>query len=175
MPSTKNMFKHINGLPNIPELNYFELLYDDKKLYLNSLKLGIFKNEILKSFEIPLQKIVDIDYITEEYMQDKSVIKRAIIGSFINPLGAIIGGMSGIGQKKAKKQLYSITFLASDDTIKNVVFDPQYMSYDIKNMGFNKKINKQLKDIQKDPKIEKILNEGFDFTEDENSVNRTEL
>lgn len=83
--------------------------------------------------------------------------------------------MSGIGKKNAKKELYSITYLSSDDELKNIVFNPHYLGMYAKNMGFNRKINERLKKIEKDSKIEKILNEGFEFTEDENGVMRTEL
>jgi len=38
------------------------------------------------------------------YDEDKSVVKRAVVGGLIlGPLGAVVGGMSGIGSKKKEK------------------------------------------------------------------------
>lgn len=175
MGKLQSMFKHLKGLPNIPDLNYFELLYDEKNLYLNSIKIKLLKNEILASFEIPLERIIEAEFITEEYLKDKSVIKRAIVGSFLSPMGALIGGLSGVGKKNSKKQLYSITYLNSNDEIKNITLDPNHLSSLPKNMSFNKKFNKVLSKIPKDPKVKKILYGESNFIENEDGSIKVKL
>jgi hypothetical protein len=74
---------------------------------------------------IGLEKVVDIiirrdiqpDEITEK---DKSVIGRAVIGGvLLDPVGAVVGGMSGLGTKqeikKGKKELYAFIVLKNGE------------------------------------------------------------
>ena len=58
-----------------------------------------------EQYDIPIEDITNIEYVdnTKVSEKQKSVIKRAIIGSIFSPVGAIVGGMSGIGTKKIIK------------------------------------------------------------------------
>lgn len=84
----------IDGLENLPakiRIDNGDVLLDiDKKTY--SVKL--------KNVEL-LQEITETD---------KSVIKRALVGGILlGPVGAIVGGMSGIGTKKNKAYYLKIS------------------------------------------------------------------
>lgn len=55
---------------------------------------------------IPLQNIVHIEYrnVAVEVQKDKSVLGRAAVGGLLfGKTGAILGGMSGVGQKTKKE------------------------------------------------------------------------
>lgn len=59
-----------------------------------------------EQYDIPIEDITNIEYVDNTKVvgeKQKSVIKRAIIGSIFSPVGAIVGGMSGIGTKKIIK------------------------------------------------------------------------
>lgn len=71
------------------------------------------------SYEIDLSKVVDAKIASSQQLQqkDKSVVGRAAVGALLaGPLGAMIGGMSGVGTKtKSKKiNLLLITYLEGD-------------------------------------------------------------
>jgi len=57
----------------------------------------------LSNYEIHNSQIISLKTLSQEELAkvDKSVIGRAVVGGLIlGPLGAIIGGMSGIGNKE---------------------------------------------------------------------------
>ena len=69
--------------------------------------------------QLSLDRITYAESKTETELQerDKSVIGRAAVGAlFLGPLGAMIGGMSGIGTKKQKnvKQFLIIAYYSAD-------------------------------------------------------------
>lgn len=58
---------------------------------------------------IHYKQLEKIELVTSEQLKNKSVIGRAALGGIIfGPLGAIVGGMSGIGQKPIKSKYYII-------------------------------------------------------------------
>ncbi|XWN36814.1 MAG: NINE protein [Balneola sp.] len=71
----------------------------------NGLKIhsGVFKK-----FEVPYSNIITVQYEDRDSLgnyrtKDKSVVGRAVAGGLLlGPLGAVIGGMSGIGTKSKK-------------------------------------------------------------------------
>lgn len=71
----------------------------------NGLKIhsGVFKK-----FEIPYSNIITVQYEDRDSLgnyknKDKSVVGRAVAGGLLlGPLGAVVGGMSGIGTKSKK-------------------------------------------------------------------------
>lgn len=60
-------------------------------------------------FPLPKEKIKEISFLDgEEIIKKKSVIGRGIAGALIaGPVGAIVGGVSGIGEKK-KQEAYML-------------------------------------------------------------------
>ncbi|MCI7304073.1 MAG: zinc ribbon domain-containing protein [Clostridiales Family XIII bacterium] len=84
------------GLKNTPYIIY---KFD------NGLGIG---TSFLNDKVIPLHKsqIIVIEEYSEQELKDKSVIGRGIVGLALGgPLGAVLGGMSGVG-KKTKNQYY---------------------------------------------------------------------
>lgn len=105
---------YINGLPSFRgDYIVTVLLYPDKL---------VFKQEDKPSCKLPLKRISDIKVKTEEEVRqsekDRSVIKRAVAGQVIaGPLGAIVGGMSGVQSKKEQEKM-NYYFLVVDYTSK---------------------------------------------------------
>lgn len=80
--------------------------YSACTLYLFDDRLDIKTNQI--NFEIQLEKIRAAVVKDERELieKEKSVVGRALIGTLLVPgLGTIVGGMSGIGNKKKKGKL----------------------------------------------------------------------
>lgn len=76
------------------------------QMYQNGIELKAWNKKFL-----PLHKsqIVLIKQMThEEVTENKSVIGRALIGSVFGGVGAVVGGLSGIGKKKVKGKRYLI-------------------------------------------------------------------
>ena len=67
-------------------------------------KIVLQKNR-KEQYDIPIEDITNIEYVDNSKVveKQKSVIIRAFIGSIFNSVGAIVGGMSGIGTKKKIK------------------------------------------------------------------------
>lgn len=112
------MVDGITGLNNKP----VQLSLDDTletlviKERLGSIKAGL-------SYE----KITNVNAITEKEIieKDKSIVGRAIVGGvLIGPLGAIIGGMTGLNKKqKAEKHYYMVINYKSEEEIKTLSFE----------------------------------------------------
>lgn len=87
---------HMHGLPHSEK--------DDKaEIYLLEDRLKISCTN--KRYEMPHDRIVVAKYLdsTDVLKQDKSVVGRGVAGYvLLGPLGSIVGGMSGIGEKKTK-------------------------------------------------------------------------
>lgn len=66
-----------------------------------------FKKE--PDFVLDVDDIESIDILTEEEAKNKSVIGRAIVGGVLfGGVGAVVGGLSGVGQKKKIREILSI-------------------------------------------------------------------
>lgn len=66
-----------------------------------------FKKE--PDFILDVDDIESIDILTEEQAKNKSVIGRAIVGGVLfGGVGAVVGGLSGVGQKKKIREILSI-------------------------------------------------------------------
>ncbi|MBD3107907.1 hypothetical protein IEO70_05970 [Bacillus sp. AGMB 02131] len=79
-------------------------------------------------------QITDIEAFTEEQIKekDKSVVGRAVVGGLlIGPLGAIVGGISGIGSKKKKKSklFVVINYISKDGETKSISFEDTRMYF----------------------------------------------
>ena len=84
----------------------------------NVLKIFSSNNRILKT--IGLKNINDISLVTDEILdeKDKSVIGRAIVGGIaFGVVGAVVGGMSGMGSKKEYKLVKLIKIDTNEGTL----------------------------------------------------------
>ena len=89
---------HENTPAGIPDGNCHLVLHKKGILLAGSMYMPLL--------EIHFSQILDIQYVPRSVIYDegKSVIKRAAVGGLIlGPLGAVVGGMSGIGTKKKVK------------------------------------------------------------------------
>lgn len=115
----------IDGIPNIPNGMLVEVSHEQD---------GILITEAIpfseKTASIKYSQITDFGDFTEkqvtEITKNKSVVGRAVGGGLLlGPLGAIIGGMSGIGDKTKTKVEYTsyfvINFTSSNDSEPKVV------------------------------------------------------
>lgn len=109
-PICTSNFKLIDGLPNLPK----NMIIVTAELY----NEGIFFWQTVKHREqqspiiLKIESILSVEYMSEKEIieKSKSVAGRATAGALLlGPVGAIVGGMSGIGNtKKTKTHLYYV-------------------------------------------------------------------
>jgi len=116
---------HHSGVPGV-SLNWpCELILKDDSEMLE-IRPKMSKKE---SIFLPLERIVAIAEVAEKEIveKSKSVLGRAFVGGILlGPVGAIVGGTSGVGKKEKAK--YSILLVInykskSSDEVEAVVFD----------------------------------------------------
>lgn len=86
-------------------------------LYLFADKIQIENRQ--QKFELLLERIRAAEFKSEQELKEKgkSVVGRALIGTLLVPgLGTIVGGMSGIGNKKVKGRMNNFLILNYIDT-----------------------------------------------------------
>jgi hypothetical protein len=120
-----NMFTLCYGLEGfVKEGGSVNLSTDGETLFINSLLTEFStKSRVEKYLEIPCARIDCFDYITEDEVKNKSVLARGVVGGIIlGPLGAVIGGMSGIGTKtKEGKSFLTINYTASNGNANTII------------------------------------------------------
>ena len=95
----------ISGLTPKKTDDNFRISYDGDDLLIVE-KTGFLKNKEAQTFCLALNKIISMDIITKENIEEKqkSVVGRGVAGALLfGPAGAIVGGISGTGTKKTKK------------------------------------------------------------------------
>lgn len=97
------LIDHVEGLQFFDQEERLNVTWNknDKELIFESLM-----NKKKPVVKLNLKKIIYVDVATEKEIieKDKTVIGRAAVGTLLaGPLGAVIGGMSGIGSKKKSK------------------------------------------------------------------------
>ncbi len=117
---------HRSGVPGINENWPCELIIrpDDDRL---EIRPRMSKKD---SVYLPLNKVIQAGVVTEQEIieKSKSVVGRAVLGGLIlGPVGAIVGGTSGVGKKEKKvTHAYFIINYQPDpqvDDIKVLTFD----------------------------------------------------
>lgn len=123
------ILKMVDGL-NIPMNTMVKLEADDEAGKVKFTIPFIKKEPLTLAYE----QIKNIEMFREDQIKEKekSVLGRALIGGIlIGPLGAIIGGISGTGTKKKKKNklFVVINYVSKNDEIKVVSFEDTRMYF----------------------------------------------
>lgn len=106
---------HVEGIKVFDPEERINIIWKKEKRSL-TFKSLIDKNKV--EAELDLGKVEYIELTTEQEIleKDKSVIGRAVVGTVLaGPLGAIVGGMSGIGKKKKKGKERKIAIIGYDE------------------------------------------------------------
>jgi|SRR5690606_1242986 len=109
---------HMHGIDFLDSQSKVSLFFTDEKLVIESGGKSI----VLKYEQITaIEPIRHSDLITK----DKSVIGRGVVGGvLLGPIGALVGGMSGIGKKKQYGDFLFINYQSSiNDEIKVLIFN----------------------------------------------------
>lgn len=117
-------FMAVDGLPGYHQGDAVNATIDTVSREL-VIKARAFKRPEIK---LPLARITYAQSKTETEIQerDKSVIERAAVGALLlGPLGAMVGGMSGIGSKKksSSKNFLIIAYSAQDGNEKAIALE----------------------------------------------------
>ena len=94
-----------------------------------------------KTAKLSIDKINSVRIFTEKEIieKDKSVVGRAVAGTLIaGPLGTIVGGISGVGSKKKKKNFRIMTINYGEGKNILILEDKWAANFD----KFSKEINK---------------------------------
>ncbi len=128
---------------------HYQLSIKDDMLQIEKL-LGFVKKETVLISKAK-RVIIDLkrEYTPAEYAtieKDKSVIGRAIVGGLLlGPVGAIVGGMSGIGTKKETKVIQN----ANEDIYLDIIAEKQHFLFKVSKLN-NDLAYKFYKRIQKE-------------------------
>ena len=116
-------FSAVDGLPGYQQGDAVNATID-KKAGMLIIRARVFQRPEVR---LPLDRITYAESKTETEIRerDKSVIGRAAVGSLLGPLGAIVGGMSGIGTKKTKsvRQFLIIAYMSTDGEEKAIALE----------------------------------------------------
>lgn len=123
---------HMYGVPHLSESSLTSIFITSENLIIESGN---------RKFHLPMDSLTAAEFLTKTDLlkKDKTVIGRGIVGGLVlGPLGAIVGGMSGIGQKHNKGNYLVLNYRSSDnEEIKVIIFD-------IKNIIYAQKLAKKL-------------------------------
>lgn len=113
----------VDGIESYNKGLAVEVSFDDSVL---EIKSRIVKNKPV--VKLNLEQILAVNFINEKEIIEKSknVTGRAIVGGvLLGPLGAVIGGMSGVGSKQKSENHYYmvINYKSRDEQIKVLSFE----------------------------------------------------
>lgn len=107
---------HILGIQNTPAQTLTSLFLCPEKIVIEAKGA---------KFELPLERLnaAIAKTHTELVQQQKSVAGRALIGGvLLGPIGAIVGGMTGIGKKNKKGNYLILNFTSQTGETESMVF-----------------------------------------------------
>ncbi|TQK41989.1 hypothetical protein FB479_11690 [Brevibacillus sp. AG162] len=103
---------------------------------------------------ISLERIKSAKAFNEDQLQEKqkSVIKRAIAGGILlGPLGAVVGGISGVGTKTKQQQVLFMTldYTSVDGNEENAIFVSDVAAEKMALLNFAASLNKKIGNEEK--------------------------
>ena len=107
--------KHLEGIPGLTSGQLSMISVKTNELVINQV-------QILPYSRIKKTEVISSTQISEK---QKSVIKRALAGGILlGPLGAVVGGLSGVGKKETSETvyMYSIDFVNIEGVESNALF-----------------------------------------------------
>lgn len=109
---------HEHGIIQLQKRESVDLFLLDKKIVIKSKDLAI---------ELPIERLTAAQYLrkTDLLKENKSAIARGIVGGvLIGPLGAIVGSVSGVGDKHKKGNYLVINYTSADSNeVQVLIFD----------------------------------------------------
>lgn len=132
----------VDGIPQYPRNTVVSISQDDAAQKL-SIKKGNSKDTPVT---LNYSQVVSVSYDSEKEVtvKDKNSLGRAVVGSAFGPLGAILGGISGVGAKHKTKVRYLLTigYKSSKNEEKELVFETTSVTFGIESFvsEFTKKI-----------------------------------
>ncbi|WLF70483.1 hypothetical protein Q6375_05705 [Clostridium septicum] len=130
--------KHINGLEIYPENLIVNLTLKEDLLEIKSKNVSN-----VPDIKLPYVQILSADCITEREIvkESKNVVGRAVVGGILlGPLGSIVGGMSGVGDKTHSAPKYFIVI-----NYKNKKEELKVLSFEVVGFSIWSKFIKELK------------------------------
>lgn len=115
---------YIDGISSYSKGTAIQLSLDDEGKQVK-VKARVYKKPPVF---LPYDQITEVKVVSEKDIVEKSktVLGRAFIGSiFLGPLGAIVGGMSGVGNKQKSETHYFmvINYRSKDEELKALCFE----------------------------------------------------
>ena len=168
----KNLFYHIKGLgDNFADQDFFDVSLNGDNLEINQIKVRFGKRTILQSYRINAQDILMMDIVSVEQLKNKSVVGRGVAGGLLfGPLGAVIGGMSGINKQKIKRTLVIIYLPSQRDEPQEFILDIDVPSWGSLNEVSINKLKKELTKIPKSQRAKEYLKIFEDNINEDGSI-----
>ena len=166
---SKNMFDLISGLPKIhdKETIFYHIDIENGFLSIQALKLYFSKkSEILQEYRIPVGDVLAFDIVEETHYKQKSALKRGVAGALLfGPVGAIIGGASGLDKSKIKETLGISYLSAKGDEPQTSVFNLGVPGWTAFNTAAIKKLKEEVENAEKSERAKAILKIYNDYEE----------
>lgn len=163
-----NSFFYESGLGNLQPDMPMRMYTDGDDLIIQHM----FKDPI---FRIKLGNVIKIEEVFEERQEEeqRSVIKRGIAGGLLfGPVGAVVGGMSGIGPKVTTYtcKLYKISYLSEKNDGLHVIMLRSNGKKRLDNELSVRELNRRIKGAEKTEIMMKYLEKENSIKNDDGSI-----
>ena len=162
-----NSFFYESGLGNLQPDMPMRMYTDGDDLIIQHM----FKDPI---FRIKLGNVLKIEEVWEkkEEIREKSVIKRGVAGGLLfGPLGAVVGGMSGVGTKEVTTyKYYKISYLSEKNPGVKVIMLKSNGAKRLDNELSVRELNRRIKGAEKTEIMMKYLEQENSIKNDDGSI-----